>query len=1101
MANEFLIKLLLDHGDALAETDKLITQIEKLDKAQKEFGKTGSGFDNMSTDIKAAEASSDKLSSSIDETLKSIDKTEKSSKKAGDSLKGMGKEAAGAGKGLDKVQENLDKTSKNTDKAGKSLKNYGDGFKSIFAKIFPLYGQLDDSLGGIVERNDQLATSSNGTKKAFSVVTSGIASATRAGLAFIATPIGAAIAALAAIGTIASKFVQFNQAVLKTNATIEGITGTTGEMVDSIRIRSESLLNVFDVSIEETTKTAQKLVATFGITYAEAFDQLEEGLIRGAKANDQFFDSLQEYGVFFKDAGFSVDEFRKVVEAGYDLGVYNDKLPDAIKEFNLSIKEQTTASRDALVGAFGEKFTNKLFANINSGAITSKDALAAIAAEADKVGLNSKQAATITADVFRGAGEDVGGALKVFEAINLALSDQVVDYTELELVQKRRVELDKELLQAQDDAFKSNSFLEFQANIQNGWVRIKIFTLEVFTAMRESIQGTFAVFTTIGDTIRTITKPITDLVSRFKEFEFVQNLFNKAGDEGTGVMARLKEIAIAMFNPFSLIANTIKVLGAAFNGTLNAAKEFYSIMYETVTAFGDFDWSSPIDSLRNLDFSGVKNIGSDVGNAFIDGYKEVMDVEIDTTLSENIDKTKEKVDELDGTFKKLGDAAKKPIIDIKSLDKQIVDLKKTMSDQIFEGNFLGSIDTQEQILKIEQLIATIKTAQEIIAGKQFEEGTLPTLNTVQKFTVDDTSLDEFIPKFNEFKSASEETIFVPVEVDVKEELFNKAKEAIAGLFKVDQKVVDELFDGLGEIAPYALDIAYQMYDLRLQTLDNEIEAIQKRKAAITDGLDQEYDAQQSGLANSYDLRKESLAAIEAEEERAIKARAELQNKAAKAEFIAETASQVLNMLTAATKIYNSLAAIPIIGVAGATAIVGGMFAAYAGIKARAFSQIGNLAEGGSMEDYFTSNQRESGNYRTYGLIDHKGGKSDKNQQKGMRVGNSNLYVNGNERVMRNELNHSQGAFLDDLNKNWQKYEGIDFSNILANQLDPSSYNVNFQSYKDVVVEMETRSVTYDQMVQIMNDHARKVEPNKDPAPYQDKGQTVIQKGSNRKILV
>ncbi|WP_141876200.1 phage tail tape measure protein [Gramella sp. Hel_I_59] len=78
-------------------------------------------------------------------------------------------------------------------------------------------------------------------------------------------------------------------------------------------------------------------------------DKIEAGLIKGGAANDEYFDSIREYSTFFAQAGYSAEEFINIVNTGFDLGIYQDKLPDALKEADLSLKEQTKSTRDSLV--------------------------------------------------------------------------------------------------------------------------------------------------------------------------------------------------------------------------------------------------------------------------------------------------------------------------------------------------------------------------------------------------------------------------------------------------------------------------------------------------------------------------------------------------------------------------------------------------------------------------------------------------------------------------------------------------------------------------------------------------------------------------------
>lgn len=276
-------------------------------------------------------------------------------------------------------------------------------------------------------------------------VAGNIKAITRAGLAFIATPIGLAIVGLAAIALGTKKWVDFNLEVEKSNKLVRDITQLSGDAVDSIRMRAEVLQEAFGADTQKTITTAKSLVDNLGVSYNEAFDIIEDGAIRGKLRNEEFLDSLKEYPVQFKNAGFSAKEFGAIVNAGIDLSIYKDKLPDAIKEFVLSVTEQTPAAKKALEDAFGKKFTHKLFSDLKKGAILPKEALALISGEAKKIGLNSKKAQVLTADLFKGAGEDAGGALKIFEAVNMALNGQARPLTEIQKLQADQLEQTKKL--------------------------------------------------------------------------------------------------------------------------------------------------------------------------------------------------------------------------------------------------------------------------------------------------------------------------------------------------------------------------------------------------------------------------------------------------------------------------------------------------------------------------------------------------------------------------------------------------------------------------------------------------------------------------------
>lgn len=401
----------------------------------------------------------------------------------------------------------------------RNVGNYEDAVKSALGSLIPFGGQI-------------LETSENAKKgqSGFQALRSGIISATKAALAFIATPIGAAIAALAGIGLATKAFFDYNSEVQKTNALISGLTNESGELVDQIRLQSDAIAQTLGVEQEQLVQSAKVLVQQFGITYDEALTKIQNGLLATNGANDEFLQSIGEYSTFFADAGYSVEEFANIVNAGFDLGIYSDKLPDALKEADISLREQTKATRDALENAFGPEFTQTVLDQVNTGAITTKQALEMIAEQSEKVvqkngeiGLSSEQAATLTADVFRGAGEDAGGALKVFEAVNVSLQEQTSQLDEQGIRLQQEIERQQEVAAARDRAMNSESVQSFMKVLKD----LAAFFTKVFF-------GTIELFATIVD------------VSIIQPIEFVIKGFNKLKDAASSALEPLKSITNAL---------------------------------------------------------------------------------------------------------------------------------------------------------------------------------------------------------------------------------------------------------------------------------------------------------------------------------------------------------------------------------------------------------------------------------------------------------------------------------------------------------------------------------------------------------------------------
>lgn len=157
---------------------------------------------------------------------------------------------------------------------------------------------------------------------------------------------------------------------------------------------------------------------------------------------------------------------------------------------------------------------------------------------------------------------------------------------------------------------------------------------------------------------------------------------------------------------------------------------------------------------------------------------------------------------------------------------------------------------------------------------------------------------------------------------------------------------DETAKGIQDAAQAAIDIFGQITDARLEAAeaaldaaDKEVEASQKSIDAKQAELDREIDLQNQGFANDVAGRQAELASLKNVEAQKLaerkKAQAELA-KIQKQQLIGETISQGANLITAAAKVFNSVAAIPFVGIPLAIGLVASMFGAFASAKSKAF---------------------------------------------------------------------------------------------------------------------------------------------------------------------
>jgi hypothetical protein len=440
----------------------------------------------------------------LDEFSKSIDSAVKDSKKLSQIKAEMEKVALSVDQttneyrqlqavigGIDNELANLSKQSK---QASSDIKG---GFSEAF-------GSLKDGFD-LFKSGDLVGS--------FNAIKAGIGGMTSASLAFIATPVGAAIAALAAIGFATKEWFEFNMEVSKLNGEVEQLTGTTGEMANELRKNATAISNTFGKEFSEAIIEQDNLMKEFGLTSKEAFDVYTKGLARGGARNGEFGDSIREYGVFFKKAGFSAEEFLNVINTGIDLQIYSDKLPDAIKEFGLRISEGTKPAEDALINAFGANFTQKILGGVKSGTLSVKESLTAVAKEAQRAGLNTQQLAQLTADLGGGPAEDLGGIEALFKAINQSQELATKGLTDYEKAMVSSAQRAKDLEDAKDRAFKSDTAIAFIKTLETLWVDLQITFFETIAKLRPVFEFIASALETVFLNIKTSFSVLTSVLS------------------------------------------------------------------------------------------------------------------------------------------------------------------------------------------------------------------------------------------------------------------------------------------------------------------------------------------------------------------------------------------------------------------------------------------------------------------------------------------------------------------------------------------------------------------------------------------------------------
>jgi hypothetical protein len=484
-----------------------------------------------------------------------------------------------------------------------------------------------------------------GLKDSFNQITGSIKGMITQSLAFIATPIGAAITALAGIGLAAKEIFDFNEGVKESNQLLKGLGVSSGE-ISKVRTELQATAKTYEKSFDEIAKTADSLATSYGISISEANDIIAKGLVQGGAANEDFLNQISEYDVQFQQLGFTAEESLAAINAGFAEGVYNDKLPDALKELGLSLAEGTKSSADALTNAFGQSFSDNLLKGVASGTITVKDALQQIGDKSKEVGLNLQQQQQLTADVFRGAGEDAGGALRIIEILNTA---QNRSYTE--------AEKSVENLRLANERLNQTLAKAEIANFGSLWADIQAFAVNFFVDVLDYIAE-----------LKNDLQPLIDIISYVLVVAFQS----------------AKESFSLFFNVvsggFKVIANTIgtfvKVAKALLTGDFAGA---FTAIQKGIQNFGNII-ENTFGRIKNSIISSIQNI--------IGGVKPLL-----SALGVDVDKLQKRLDGFKNQKVLIADAKKESENQSKAVKKN--EIKQPVKLESQKANDKALKDSQK----------------------------------------------------------------------------------------------------------------------------------------------------------------------------------------------------------------------------------------------------------------------------------------------------------------------------------------------------------------------------------------------------------------------
>jgi hypothetical protein len=612
---------------------------------------------------------------------------------------------------IKRLSKAYDEASKSADTLAKELRDIDTAGGNFTSNIGNYKSALEDFKGALLSGDTQ------GLKNSFDAITGSIKGMITQSLAFIATPIGAAITALVGIGAAAKAVFDFNEGVKESNTLLKSLGVSSGE-ISQVRTELEATAQTYKKSFDDIAKTADSLASSYGISISEANDIIAKGLAQGGAGNQDFLNQISEYDVQFEKLGFTAEESLALINKGFQEGVFNDKLPDAIKEVGLSLEEGTKAAQDALTNAFGKAFSDNLFKSVQDGSLSTKDALIQIGNEADKVGLNLQQQGQLAADIFKGAGEDAGGALKVIDLLRQSqvkgLSETEQAYEDLRLANERYNAVQSELFEIE--------------NFGSVWANIKAKALDFFVDILEYVAD-----------LKSQLQPLIDLVAvnMVKSWEVV-----KIGVKSAFVA--IKSAISSIEFAFNILIDLPRIIGNSFikmkNIIIDSIKSIISGVSPLLNVLGaDVDkLNKKIDGLKGKTVKRTENFITTTSKTSSNNENETSKADAEAKAEADRIKSRAEANKksADENSKRLADAQKEKEDAQKRVEeaqkKEIESLQKFTDEKVKLANaeLNAYIEKNKSILENEKYLT-----QELL--KQENER----LKNIQKARLDQEKLE------------------------------------------------------------------------------------------------------------------------------------------------------------------------------------------------------------------------------------------------------------------------------------------------------------------------------------------------------------------------
>ena len=307
-----------DLNQEIKNTTKAMNALDlSAEGAQEEFDALANKLGKLKAEQKGVKKQQDDLNKSFLEQSKSLGSYDKLSAKLNrlrkeyKNLAVEGKDTTAEGKALRMEIEKLDGQLKKVDATTGQFQRSVGNYPRVFGMSAKSVGQFIPGLDKLSERVDKLTGGTNVLGKAFIA-------------GFVAFKAGQAI------GKIITEINKLQEVFRETSNTVQEFSDASGTSLDRLTAQTKAIADTFGVDAKEISAAAASISNSLGISFGEALNKVESGLLTTTKTAQDFLTTLEAYPETFDEITGSVSEYsnaqKSVLDANKELAKSQQEL-------------------------------------------------------------------------------------------------------------------------------------------------------------------------------------------------------------------------------------------------------------------------------------------------------------------------------------------------------------------------------------------------------------------------------------------------------------------------------------------------------------------------------------------------------------------------------------------------------------------------------------------------------------------------------------------------------------------------------------------------------------------------------------------------------